>query len=89
MSEEEVNTLFKHTYNNDFLDWANPRLTSRSGFHSFYDGIKGLLEMAQHYEKDKEVLIGLIVDWLIETEIEASDLYYDLEFEIIYNELQN
>lgn len=89
VNKEDQKTLSKYIYDDDFLKWANPRLTSRDGFISFYDGIKGLLEMAQHYEKDQEVLIGLVVDWLIETELETSDLYYDLEFEIIYNELQN
>lgn len=88
VNEEDEKTLFKHTYNNDFLEWANPRLTSRSGFHSFYDGIKGLLQMAQHYEKDREVLIGLVIDWLI-TKEEINDNIFDLEIEIIYNELQN
>jgi hypothetical protein len=88
VNEEDKKTLSRYIYDSDFLEWANPRLTSRSGFHSFYNGVKGLLEMAQHYEKDQEVLIGLVIDWLI-TKEEINDNIFDLEIEIIYNELQN
>ena len=88
VNEEDKKTLSRYIYDSDFLDWADPRLTSCDGFHSFYNGIKGLLQMAQHYEKDQEVLIGLVIDWLI-TKEEINDNIYDLEIEIIYNELQN
>ena len=88
VNKEDKKTLSKYIYDIDFLDWADPRLTSRDGFTSFYDGIKGLLEMAQHYEKDQEVLIGLVIDWLIIKE-EINDNIFDLQFEISYNELQN
>lgn len=88
VNKEDEKTLLEYTYNDDFLEWANPRLTSCSGFHSFYDGIKGLLKKSKQDETDKEVLLGLIVDWLI-TKENINDYVYDLYFEIIYNELQN
>jgi len=89
VNDEEVNTLFKLTKDNNFLEWENPpfNFTSCDGFNSFYNGIKGLLEDAKEDQKHKEVLIGLVIDWLI-TKEGINDNIYDLEFEIKYNELQ-
>ena len=75
--------IFNHVDDKDFLEWANPFLTSRDGFHSFYDGINGLIEMAKIDGEAYAVLLGMIVDWLIHDN-EINDDIFDLEFEVKY-----
>jgi len=69
----------------DFNEWANPLLTSRDGFTSFYDGITDLAIRAEREKQAYEILIGMIVDYLISRD-SINEEIYDLEYEIIYNE---
>ena len=77
--------LYDEVNNPDFKEWANPLLTSRDGFASFYDGIVDLIVRAEREQKSYEILIGMIVDWLIFRD-SINEEIYDLEYEIIYNE---
>ena len=74
--------LYNYIEDQDFLDWADPLLTSRDGFTSFYDGIKGLIN-ADNYDAH-QILIGMVIDYLIWRDL-INDEIYDLEYEIIYN----
>jgi len=81
-----VNKLLPITYDKNFLIWANPFLTSRDGFASFYDGIEGLIKKSMDNETDFEILIGTVVDWLIHDHC-INENIYDLEYELYCKEL--
>tara|TARA_Y100000385_G_scaffold65089_1_gene64438 strand:+ start:104 stop:607 length:504 start_codon:yes stop_codon:yes gene_type:complete len=68
-----------HINDTDFIDYANERLTSRSGFISFYDGLEDLKERAKENKSDYILLIELILDFVID----SNDEIYIHEFEII------
>ena len=71
------------TYINDeFKKWANPQLTSCSGFHSFYNGIDDLIERAKKDDDDMAILLGMICNYLIEVMGVNEDIY-ELEYDII------
>ena len=71
------------TYINDeFKEWANPQLTSCSGFHSFYNGIDDLIERAENDDDDKAILLGMVCNYLIELN-EVNEDIYELEYDII------
>jgi hypothetical protein len=71
------------TYINDeFKEWANPQLTSCSGFHSFYNGIDDLIERSEDEYNDKAILLGMICNYLIEV-MEINEDIHELEYDII------
>ena len=73
--------IIKRNYINDtkFIDYANERLTSRSGFVSFYNGLEDLKEKAKAGGNDYTLLIELILDFIID----SNDKIYIHEFEIV------
>ena len=68
--------------NNEFKEWANPQLTSCSGFHSFYNGIDDLIERAKKDADEMAILLGMICNYLIEV-MEVNEDIYELEYDII------
>lgn len=68
--------------NDDFKEWANPQLTSCSGFHSFYNGIDDLIERAENDDDDKAILLGMVCNYLIDV-MEVNEDIYELEYDII------
>jgi len=68
--------------NDDFKEWANPQLVSRSGFMSFYNGVDDLIERANDDDDDKSILLGMVCNYLMEL-MEVNDDIYDLEYDII------
>jgi hypothetical protein len=71
------------TYINDeFKEWANPQLQSRSGFHSFYNGVDDLIERSKDDDDDKAILLGTVCNYLIEV-MEVNEDVYELEYDII------
>ena len=71
------------TYINDeFKEWANPQLQSRSGFHSFYNGVDDLIERSKDDDDDKAILLGMVCNYLIEV-MEVNEDVYELEYDII------
>jgi predicted transcriptional regulator len=71
------------TYINDeFKEWANPQLQSRSGFHSFYNGVDDLIERSKDDDNDKAILLGMVCNYLIEV-MEVNEDVYELEYDII------
>ena len=73
--------ILKRNYIKDteFIAYANERLTSQSGFISFYDGLEDLKEKAKGNKSDYILLIELILDFIID----SNDEIYIHEFEII------
>jgi len=80
-----VNNLLPITYDKNFLNWANPFLKSRDGFRSFYNGIEDLIIKAMDNDTEFEILMGLIVDWLIDYHCINEEIY-DLEYDLYFNE---
>ncbi len=71
------------TYINDeFKEWANPQLTSCSGFHSLYNGIDDLIERSKDDDNDKAILLGMVCNYLIEV-MEVNEDIHELEYDII------
>lgn len=81
--QQAVNRLLPLTYDKDFIEWANPLLTSSDGFHSFYNGIDDLIKRAMDDETDFEILIGLTIDYLIQSQ-DFNECGWELEYEIYY-----
>jgi len=65
--------------NLDFIDYANERLTSKSGFTSFYNGLEDLKERAYENDSDYILLIEMIMDFIID----SNETIYINEFEIV------
>ena len=80
-----VNKLLPLTYDKNFLNWANPLLKSRDGFRSFYDGIADLIKKSMDNDTEFEILMGMVVDWLIDDHCINEEIY-DLEYELYFKE---
>ena len=68
-----------YTRNEDFIDYANERLKSCSGFISFYNGLEDLKQKAKENDSDKILLIEMIIDFIID----SNETIYINEFEIV------
>ena len=77
--------LMNDIEDDEFKAWADPYLTSRDGFASYYDGIDDLIKRSNDNSDDYAVLLGLIIDYLISRD-SINEEIYDLEYEIIYND---
>ena len=80
-----VNKLLPLTYDQNFLNWANPLLKSRDGFRSFYDGIADLIKISMDNDTEFEILMAMVVDWLIDDHCINEEIY-DLEYELYFKE---
>jgi len=80
-----VNKLLPMLYDKNFLNWANPLLKSRDGFRSFYDGIADLIKKSMDNDTEFEILMGMVVDWLIDDHCINEEIY-DLEYELYFKE---
>lgn len=82
VNDSDINDLMLFIVNDEFKQWANPQLTSCSGFHSFYNGIDDLIERAENDDDDKAILLGMVCNYLIELN-EVNEDIYELEYDII------
>ena len=82
INDEDIESLMKCLYYVEFYEYANPRLTSCSGFISFYNGLDDLVERSENDDDDKAILLGMICDYLIEVN-EVNGYIYKLEYDII------
>jgi len=82
VDKDDMGYLMNFVNDDDFLMWANPKLQSRSGFISFYNGIDDLIERAKNDDDDKANLLGMVCNYLIELN-EVNEDIYELEYDII------
>ena len=81
INDEDIESLMKCLYYVEFYEYANPRLTSCSGFISFYNGLDDLVERSKNDDDDKAILLGMLCDYLIEVN-EVNGYIYELEYDI-------
>ena len=82
IDDEDIESLMLFVDDVEFYEYANPLLTSRDGFISFYNGLDDLIERSKNDDDDKSILLGMVCDYLIEVN-EVNDDIYDLEYDII------
>ena len=82
VNDADINDLMVFVDYVAFYEWANPQLQSRSGFHSFYNGVDDLIERAKNDDDDKSILLGMVCNYLIELN-EVNEDIYELEYDII------
>jgi hypothetical protein len=82
INDEDIERLMVFVDYVEFYEYANPRLTSCSGFISFYNGLDDLIERSKNDDDDKAILLGMICDYLIEVN-EVNEDIYELEYDII------
>lgn len=82
INDEDIERLMEFVDYVEFYEYANPRLTSCSGFISFYNGLDDLIERSQNDDDDKAILLGIVCDYLIEVN-EVNEDIYELEYDII------
>lgn len=81
--ENQVNLYNEYSYKNEFIEWAKPHFTARDGYIPYYESLDALILLAMDNDRDMEVLIGTIIDWLIEYN-KLNDDIYDLDYEVQY-----
>lgn len=82
VNDADINDLMVFVDYVAFYEWAKPQLQSRSGFHSFYNGVDDLIERAKNDDDDKSILLGMVCNYLIELN-EVNEDIYELEYNII------
>lgn len=81
IDDEDIESLMVFVDYVEFYEYANPRLTSRDGFISFYNGLDDLIERSKNDDDDKAILLGMVCDYLIEVN-EVNEDIHDLEYGI-------
>ena len=81
IDDKDIESLMVFVDYVEFYEYANPRLTSRDGFISFYNGLDDLIERSQNDDDDKAILLGMVCDYLIEVN-EVNEDIHDLEYDI-------
>jgi hypothetical protein len=81
IDDKDIDSLMVFVDYVEFYEYANPRLTSRDGFISFYNGLDDLIERSKNDDDDKAILLGMVCDYLIEVN-EVNEDIYELEYDI-------
>jgi len=81
VDKDDMGYLMGFVNDDNFLIYANPRLTSYDGFISFYNGIDDLIERSKNNDDDKAILLGMVCDYLIEVN-EVNEDIHELEYDI-------
>jgi hypothetical protein len=81
INDEDIERLMECVDYVEFYEFANPRLTSRDGFISFYNGLDDLIERSKNDDDDKAILLGMLCDYK-ELVNEINEYIHDLEYDI-------
>ena len=81
INDKDIESLMVFVDYVEFYEYANPRLTSGSGFISFYNGLDDLVERSKNDDDDNAILLGMVCDYLIEVN-EVNEDIYELEYDI-------
>lgn len=81
IDDKDIESLMVFVDYVEFYEYANPRLTSCSGFISFYNGLDDLIERSKNDDDDKAILLGMVCDYLIEVN-EVNEYICELEYDI-------
>lgn len=81
IDDEDIESLMVFVDYVEFYEYANPRLTSCSGFISFYNGLDDLIERSKNDDDDKAILLGMVCDYLTKVN-EVNEDIYELEYDI-------
>ena len=82
IDDEDIERLMAFVDDVEFYEYANPRLTSRGGLISFYNGLDDLIERSKNDDDDKAILLGMVCDYLTKVN-EVNEDIHDLEYDII------
>lgn len=82
IDDKDIESLMVFVDYVEFYEYANPRLTSCSGFISFYNGLDDLIERSKNDDDDKAILLGMVCDYLTKVN-EVNEDIYELEYDII------
>lgn len=82
ISNDDQRHLNAYLSDDNFIDWANDRLSPKSGFISFYKDLEDLKSKAETDTHDKSLLLGIIIDYIIERH-GINDYIEEIEYEIV------
>ena len=82
ISYDDQRHLSAYLSDDNFIDWANDRLSPKSGFISFYKDLEDLKSKAETDTHDKSLLLGIIIDYIIERH-GINDYIEEIEYEIV------
>lgn len=81
INDKDIERLMEFVDYVEFYKYANPRLTSYSGFISFYNGLDDLIERSGNDDDDRAILLGIVCDYLTKVN-EVNEDIHELEYDI-------